>query len=102
MPKAKVAPRQKHIPLRTCIGTKEQHPKSEMIRIVRTPEGDFIVDGVKGKANGRGAYLSPTVEAFEQALKRKALQHAFKQKIPEEALNRLKDAFIARLLGEHS
>ena len=46
----------KKIPLRTCVVTKEKLPKRELIRIVRTPEGNVIIDST-GKANGRGAYL---------------------------------------------
>ena len=51
----------KKIPMRSCIVTKEKLPKQELIRVVRTPEGNVIVD-LTGKANGRGAYLKKDLE----------------------------------------
>ena len=56
----------KKIPMRSCIVTKEKLPKYELIRVVRTPEGNVIVDET-GKANGRGAYLKKDLEVFEKA-----------------------------------
>ena len=44
------------IPMRTCVVTREKLPKAELIRVVRTPEGNVVIDE-SGKANGRGAYL---------------------------------------------
>ena len=54
----------KKIPLRTCVITKEKLPKAELVRVVRTPEGEVIID-TTGKANGRGAYLKKDLETFE-------------------------------------
>ncbi|HRT68878.1 MAG TPA: YlxR family protein [Bacilli bacterium] len=73
----------KKVPLRKCVATNEQHPKKEMFRIVRTPEGNVIIDE-KGKANGRGAYLSKNVEAIIQAKKRKILDKNLEVLVPEE------------------
>ena len=60
----------KKIPMRKCVATGEQCPKKELLRIVRTPEGSVCVD-TTGKANGRGAYLKKSMEALEQAKKKK-------------------------------
>ena len=53
----------KKIPMRKCLATGTQHPKGEMFRVVRTPEGNVIID-LKGKANGRGGYISKSIEAI--------------------------------------
>ena len=50
----------KKIPMRKCVITGERFPKNELIRIVRTPEGNVVID-LKGKANGRGAYVSKSL-----------------------------------------
>jgi len=60
------------IPLRRCVVTDERLPKKSLIRVVRTPEGQVVVDP-SGKANGRGAYLKIDAAVFEQARKRKVL-----------------------------
>ena len=62
----------KKIPLRTCVVSKETLPKQELLRIVRTPEGDVVVDEV-GRVNGRGAYLKKDLEVLEKAIKTKTL-----------------------------
>lgn len=62
----------KKIPMRTCIVTKEKLPKAELIRVVRTPEGEVKID-VTGKQNGRGAYLKKDIEVFKMAKKSKVL-----------------------------
>ena len=65
--------KQKKIPMRTCVVTHEKFPKRELIRVVRTPEGNVIVD-LNGKANGRGAYLKKEKEVIETAKKTKILE----------------------------
>ena len=62
----------KKIPLRTCIITKEKLPKRELLRIVRTPEGNVVPDET-GKINGHGAYIKKDIAVLEQAKKTKAL-----------------------------
>ena len=62
----------KKIPMRTCVITREKFPKMELVRVVRTPEGNVIVD-LTGKANGRGAYLKKDITVFEKAEKTKLL-----------------------------
>ena len=61
------------IPLRTCVITKEQLPKQELLRIVRTKEGEVLVDET-GKANGRGAYIKKDIDVLEKAIKEKILE----------------------------
>lgn len=73
----------KKIPMRRCVATGEQLPKKELLRIVRTPEGNLQVD-LSGKANGHGAYLKKSPEAVETAKKNKALARALGVDIPEE------------------
>ena len=58
----------KKIPLRTCVITKEQLPKQELLRVVRTPEGEVKVD-LTGKLNGRGAYIKKDIAVLEKAKK---------------------------------
>ena len=55
----------KKIPMRSCIITKEKLPKKELIRVVRTPEGEIVIDEI-GKANGRGAYLKKDIEVIKK------------------------------------
>ena len=62
----------KKIPMRSCVITGEKLPKKELIRVVRTPEGNVVVDEA-GKTNGRGAYLKKDKEVFEKARKSKIL-----------------------------
>ena len=62
----------KKIPLRTCVITKEKLPKQELLRIVRTKEGDVVCD-ITGKLNGHGADIKKDIAVLEQAKKTKAL-----------------------------
>lgn len=73
----------KKIPMRRCVATLEMCEKRELLRIVRTPEGDIVVD-LTGKANGRGAYIKKSKEALEIARKKKSLERALEREIPEE------------------
>ena len=57
----------KKIPMRTCVITREKYPKSELVRVVRTPEGNVIVD-LTGRANGRGAYLKKNLEELHKKI----------------------------------
>ena len=77
----------KKIPMRTCIVTKEKLPKQELIRVVRTPEGNIVIDET-GKANGRGAYLKKDVEVFEKARKSKILNRQLEVDVPDTLSSR--------------
>lgn len=68
------------IPQRMCLGCQESHPKKELIRIVRSPEGEYSVD-TTGKKAGRGAYICPKQECFEAARKNHGLERSFKNAI---------------------
>ena len=70
------------IPMRRCVATGERLPKKELLRIVRTPEGEVKAD-LSGKANGRGAYLQKDTAALAAARKNKALERALETEIPE-------------------
>ena len=80
----------KKIPLRKCIVTKEQHPKNEMFRIVRTPENQVIIDPT-GKAKGHGAYISKDLKVIELAKKKKVLDIALEIKVDDEVYELLKE-----------
>lgn len=79
----------KKIPLRTCIVTKEKLPKQELIRVVRTPEKEIIIDETL-RANGRGAYLKKDLEVFEKAQKSKALNRHLEVEVPDDIFEELK------------
>jgi len=78
----------KTIPLRQCLGCREQKPKNELIRVVRSPEGEVSLD-FRGKAPGRGAYLCRDMACLKKALKSRALDRALNVPIPEEIQSRL-------------
>ena len=78
----------KKIPMRKCVGCGEMKPKKELLRILRTETGEFVVDAL-GKANGRGAYLCRSVECFQKAVKNRGLERSFKQAIPREVYERM-------------
>lgn len=80
------------IPMRRCVATNESLPKKELIRIVRTPEGNVEIDE-SGKRNGRGAYLKRSVEAVEIAQKKKSLARSLECEIPESVYETLKEMF---------
>ena len=80
----------KKIPMRSCVVTREKLPKQELIRVVRTPEQDVIVD-VTGKANGRGAYLKKDLEVFEKAKKSKVLDKILEIEVKDELYEKLKE-----------
>ncbi|MBR1377412.1 MAG: YlxR family protein [Bacilli bacterium] len=78
----------KKIPMRTCVITREKLPKQELIRVVRTPEGNVIID-TTSKANGRGAYLKKDKEVFEKAQKSKTLDKVLEIEVPDSIFDEL-------------
>jgi predicted RNA-binding protein YlxR (DUF448 family) len=80
---------QKKIPMRQCLGCREMKPKKEMIRVVRSPEGEISLD-FRGKANGRGAYVCPNQDCLKKAIRGRALEKTFSLPIPEEVYDRLR------------
>jgi len=80
----------KKIPMRSCVVTKEKLPRQELVRVVRTPEGNVIID-LKGKANGRGAYLKKDIDVIEKAKKSKILDRTLEVSVGEEIYEELKN-----------
>ena len=78
----------KKIPLRQCLGCREMKPKKELLRVVRSAEGEISLD-LRGKANGRGAYVCPNSACLKKAIKAKALSRAFDTEIPQEIYDAL-------------
>ena len=89
---------QKKIPQRQCMGCRERKAKRELIRIVRTPEGDVKLD-FGGKMNGRGAYLCPNPECLKKAIRSKALDRSLEVEIPQEVYDRLQKEMEAESNG---
>ena len=87
---AKKSPRPKHIPQRTCVACRTTGAKRGLVRVVRTPEGQVIVDET-GKKSGRGAYLCRARDCWDTALKRKALEYALKVPVTTEDKQGLQD-----------
>lgn len=85
---------QKKIPMRQCLGCREMKPKRELIRVVRSPEGEISLD-FKGKAPGRGAYICQAPACLKQAIKAKALERAFSTQIPEAVYEKLNEEMEA-------
>jgi predicted RNA-binding protein YlxR (DUF448 family) len=81
-------PQTRRQPQRTCVICRSTTDKRELVRIVRTPAGDVVID-TSGKANGRGAYLCRQPQCWEQAIKRERLAAALKTKIEKEAREQL-------------
>lgn len=82
------------IPMRQCTGCREMKSKKEMMRVLRTPEEEIVLD-VTGKKNGRGAYLCKSADCLEKAIKSCGLERSLKAAIPQEVYENLKKEFDA-------
>ena len=80
--------KKRKIPMRKSVVSGEMKPKKELVRIVRSPEGEVSVD-LTGKRSGRGAYLCPSAACLAKARKAKRLEHAFGVPVPDEVFERL-------------
>ena len=80
----------KKIPMRQCVGCREMKPKKELIRVVRSPEGQVSLD-FRGKLPGGGAYVCPDPACLAKARKSKALERAFSAPLPEEVYQALEE-----------
>ena len=80
----------KKIPLRQCVGCREMKTKKEMIRVIKTPGNEDVLDA-KGKQNGRGAYLCFSEECLQKARRSKGLERSLKISIPDEIYDRLEE-----------
>ncbi len=80
----------KKIPMRMCIGCREMKPKRELIRVVKTPQGEIKLDKT-GKLNGRGAYVCPNSDCLKKIKKQNALSHTFSMKIESQIYDSLEN-----------
>jgi uncharacterized protein len=87
-------------PVRTCLGCGQEADKRDLVRVVRSPEGDVTVDAT-GKANGRGAYVHPRPECFEAAIRKRRFNAALRVNLKEEDVERIRRDF-ERLAGQGS
>lgn len=78
----------KKIPQRQCIGCGEMKNKKELIRVIKTPEENIIIDAT-GKKNGRGAYICKSSECLRKAVKSRGLERSLKVNIPLEVYEEL-------------
>ena len=76
------------VPLRKCTGCGEMKSKKEMIRVIKTPEDEIIIDAT-GKKNGRGAYICNSLECLRKAIKSRGLERSLKTSIPGEVYEAL-------------
>lgn len=84
----------KKIPMRQCVGCREMKPKKELVRVVKSPEGEISMD-LRGKAPGRGAYVCRNLECLRRARKSRALERGFDTAIPQEVYDRLEQELEA-------
>lgn len=78
------------VPMRQCIGCQEMKSKKEMLRILKTAEGEIVLD-TTGRRNGRGAYLCFSGECLKKARKNRGLERSLKMSIPSEVYDNLKE-----------
>lgn len=76
------------IPMRQCVGCQEMKSKKEMIRVIKTPEDEIMIDAT-GRKNGRGAYICPSRDCLAKAIKSKGLERSFKMSIPTDVYDQL-------------
>ena len=80
--------KKRKVPVRQCLGCNEHKPKVELLRVVRTPEGEINLD-FKGKMNGRGAYICWDPECLAKARKSRRIDRNLECEIPEEVYDRM-------------
>ena len=88
------------IPMRMCVGCREMKPKKELLRVVRTPEGEVMID-LTGKKAGRGAYICPSSACLNRARKQRQLERAFECAVDAAAYDAL-NASILEAEGAHA
>lgn len=82
----------KKVPLRQCVGCGQMKSKKEMMRVIKTAEGDIVLD-VTGRKNGRGAYLCKQEECLKMAMKNKGLERSFKMSIYQSVYESLQKEY---------
>ena len=89
----------RHVPMRMCNGCGEMKPKKELIRVVKSKEGDISLD-LSGKKAGRGAYICHSLECLQKARKARRLEKAFSAKIPNEIYDEMEQQLKASLVAD--
>lgn len=84
----------KKVPLRMCVGCREMFPKRELLRIVRSPEGEVSMDPT-GRKSGRGAYVCHSADCLQKAIRHRQLERALETKLSDEVAQALQDALAA-------
>ena len=77
------------IPMRSCVVTREKLPKQELLRIVKTTDGSIVAD-ISGKINGRGAYIKKDIGVLEKAIKSKILERQLETTISDEVYDEIR------------
>lgn len=79
---------EKKVPLRKCLGCMGSFPKKDLVRVLKTPEGEVVID-LGGKKSGRGAYICKNSQCLKKALKAKRLQASLETEIPDTIIGEL-------------
>ncbi len=85
--------KRRKIPMRMCVGCREMKPKKELTRIVRTPEGEIIIDAT-GKKSGRGAYVCNDIQCIKESINEKNLSKALDFNVTKEMVQRLQEELL--------
>ena len=85
--------KQRKIPIRMCVGCRQNLPKKQLVRVVKSPTGDISID-LTGKKSGRGAYICKDVSCLKKAMKTKALQRALECDISSEIFESLNEELL--------
>ena len=92
--------KEKKVPLRMCVGCREMKPKKELLRVVRSAEGDVSID-LTGRKPGRGAYVCASADCLSKAIKQRQLERAFSCPLSEETRQGLADTLEKLKSGEN-
>ena len=85
----------KKIPVRRCTGCGEHFPKKELVRVLRTPEGEIVID-VTGKKSGRGAYICKSAACLKKARKSGRIASSLECSIPDSVYDRLEEEIVGQ------
>ena len=83
----------KRHPIRRCVGCGEHFPKTDLVRVLRTPEGEIVLDKT-GKRSGRGAYICKSTECLKRARTARRLESSLECPIPEDVYGRLENELV--------
>ncbi|MBE5742255.1 MAG: YlxR family protein [Clostridiales bacterium] len=86
---------EKRLPVRTCIACRKEFNKPDLLRIVKTKDGEFLVDKT-GKANGRGAYICTSENCVKKLKKVKLLDKIFSTPVPDEIYIRIEEELLGK------